>query len=428
MKAKFQILILFALCSLFSVGAVSPAELGYGAPAEFEEQESIWLAWPEQNFSQMADIIAAITPHEYVDLLVNGQNEELARSRLTKAGVDLTFVRFHHIPYTDFWLRDIGSIFIRNGKGERAAVALTFNAWGYGSVSSHFAAYSKENGAVSGEMATAFGIPVFRSTLVAEGGGLEFNGKGTLITSESVILQPQRNPNITKEQAEAELKQLFGLKNIIWVKKGPLSDDAPIFGPLHEGVFTVVATNGHTDEFVRWISDDTVLLAEVTEEEAEAAGPGSIFAITRSRMEENFAILSNATNQDGKPLKIIRIPVAEDIFMELKAGDGSFDDVSTMARVDAGHENEGVLDNIEKATFVAATSYLNYLVTNKTVLVARYWKPGRPEVMKQKDEQAKAILQEAFPGRKIVSIESMEDINIYGGGIHCISQQMPKAG
>jgi agmatine deiminase len=425
-------------CQAILASTESPSDLGFTVPAEFSEQESIWLAWPQyepiagsSNIPQLTEIIAAIVPHQYVDLVVNNDDEEeIARKALTAASVPLNNVRFRHIRHTDFWMRDIGTIFVRDQKGQLGAIHLKFNGWGMGAVSESFKDSAHIDGKIALAMAEKRGIPIFSSFLTAEGGGLEFNGNGTLITTESVILQPQRNPGLTKQAAEDELKRLFGVKKVIWLKNGIAADDSTFYGPLNSAdgqVFTALATNGHTDEFVRWINDDTVLLAEVSQEETDAAGKTSFIAETRKRLEDSYSTLAKATNQDGKPIKIIRIPVADEIYKTLKTGDSTFDAVSDMVRVDAGHHGEPILGKEKKdsAEFTAASSYLNYLVTNKVVLISQYWQPGRPDSMREKDKKARAIIQAAFPGRKIISINRMEDINIGGGGIHCISQQMP---
>lgn len=441
---KILINLLLAISSTFIpvyamyTGFENPTALGFTAPAEFAQQESVWLAWPQfepiagrSNIPQVIDIIAAITPYEYVDLVVNGPEEETtARRYLTKVKIPMENVRFHHIRHTDFWMRDVGAVFIRNKNGQLAVVDLQFNSWGMGAVSKSFKQSSKIDSKIDQAMAKQLGIPAFRSFLVAEGGALEFNGNGTLITTESVILQPQRNPGITKHQAEIELKRMFGVKKIIWLKQGIKADDSVFNEPIQsEGgpAFSALATNGHTDEFVRWVNDDTILLAEVTQDEVDRAGPHSIAAETKKRLDASYAILSSSTNQDGKPIKIIRVPVAEEIYKILQTGDSTFDALTDMFRADPGHKGKPVLSHppMRSATFVSATSYLNYLITNKLVLMPAYWQPGRSDVMRKKDEKAQAIIQAAFPDRKIVAIKNIEDINIGGGGIHCISQQMP---
>lgn len=428
-------------CLFLSAFAASDKTSSVRTPAQWEPQESIWLAWPElepvksrSNIPQILDMMAAVTPYEFIDLIVNNNDEEqLARTQIIKHRINISRVRFHMIQHTDFWMRDVGAIFVLNDQGQREAIVPHFNNWGMGAVSKGFNDTAKIDSKISGEIAKQLHIPTIHSFLTLEGGGLEFNGKGTLIITEAVILQPQRNPGLTKEKAEAELKRIFGLKKVIWMKHGIRADDSTFYGPIpsQKGlVFTALTTNGHTDEYVRWINDHTVLLAEVTTEEAAKAGPGSIAAITRDRMEQDADILAHATNQDGQPIKIIRIPVAEDIYETLHPGDATFDGVVDMVRADPHHQGMPVFDaqHQKAATFVSATSYLNYLVTNKVVLMAKYWQPGYPEVMRQKDEAAKAIIQAAFPDRKVVQIANVEDINIGGGGIHCITQQMPAAG
>lgn len=407
-------------------------------PAEWAPQESVWLAWPEylpagrSNVPQILDIMAAITPNEDIDLIVNDPKEaDLARAQIAKRGISMAHVRLHFIKHTDFWMRDVGAIFMRNPQGQREAVAMKFNSWGMGAVSNAFQQSSLIDGKIAAAMAEAFNVPVIHSFLVMEGGGLEFNGKGTLIVTQAVILQPQRNPGLTRQKVEDELKRIFNLKKVIWLQHGIRADDSTFYGTIQSQkgpVFTALTTNGHTDEYVRWINDHTVLLAEVSNAAAEKAGPNSIAAITRDRLEDDYKILKQSANQEGHPIDIIRVPVAEDIFETLHAGDSTFDGVTDMFRADVGHHNIPVFDQAHQksATFISATSYLNYLVTNKVVLMPKYWKPGYPESMREKDALAKSIIAAAFPGRKIIQINNMEDINIGGGGIHCITQQMPK--
>jgi agmatine deiminase len=418
--------------------AQNPADFGYSVPAEWEPQESVWLAWPTWEpmagtsmIPQVLEIIAAVTPHEYVDLIVNfAPEEQVARARLIERGVRLERVRFRHIHHTDFWTRDVGSIFLRKAQGQRAAVDLDFNSYGLAAASNFLIPAAQIEEKIDTVMAQQLAIPVFLSSLVLEGGALEFNGKGTLIVTESVVFQPERNRGITKAQAEAELKRVFALKKVIWLKRGLYADEAPFYGPIPgpNGPVIPLVTHGHTDEFVRWSDDHTVLLAEVTEEEAIAGGPGSIPAVTRPRMEENFQILAQASNQDGVPLTIIRIPAADEMFQIVGPGDGNFDGLFGMVRTDPGHEGEPLLaPGQQQAEFVRTTSYLNYFVANNVVLIAEYWKPGRPLRVLEKDQQARAIIQAAFPGRTLVPIANIEDVNLAGGGIHCITQQMPRA-
>jgi agmatine deiminase len=139
-----------------------------------------------------------------------------------------------------------------------------------------------------------------------------------------------------------------------------------------------------------------------------------ISRISYERLEENYAILRQATDQDGKPFRIIRVPVANHITAEYTA---KAEDPQYFAGVKKG----------DRIKYLLSASYLNFLVTNGVVLLQSYWKAGRPVSTKEKDETAKRILEEAFPDRKIVQINA-EDVNHGGGGIHCITQQQPAAG
>jgi len=179
---------------------------------------------------------------------------------------------------------------------------------------------------------------------------------------------------------------------------------------LPGNIYTATVTGGHIDEFCRFVDSNTILLAEVSAEERDS---NSISRISYERLEENYKILCEATDQDGKPLRIIRVPVANHITAEYKPKR----DAQYFGGAKAG-------DTIK---YMLTASYLNFLVTNGVVLVQSYWKEGRPASTKSKDEKAKRILQEAFPDRKIVQINA-EDVNHGGGGIHCITQQQPAAG
>jgi agmatine deiminase len=140
----------------------------------------------------------------------------------------------------------------------------------------------------------------------------------------------------------------------------------------------------------------------------------TVHKISYERLEENYRILKNARDQDGKPFKIIRVPVPEMITRQ-----------GTVNRNDSALiKNNKLPPEGGKVTVFIATSYLNFLVTNDIVLMASYWKPGRPEVMRQKDQQAEKILKQAFPRRKVIAL-NVEVLNESGGGIHCATQQQP---
>lgn len=143
-----------------------------------------------------------------------------------------------------------------------------------------------------------------------------------------------------------------------------------------------------------------------------------IARVNRQRLEENFAILDNATDQDGNPFTIVRIPLPEPMFLTVKAGDGVYD--YYYKKYSAGF----ILPLGSEINLITASSYVNFLIINDMVLAPKYWKPGLPERFKEKDRQALEVLQGVFPDREIHSFDVMA-LNIGGGGIHCITQQQP---
>jgi agmatine deiminase len=158
------------------------------------------------------------------------------------------------------------------------------------------------------------------------------------------------------------------------------------------------------------------------------AGPDSLAARTRERLENAYTILSSATTKEGKPFNIIRLPAAEEIFLTLKPGVDTFDAALDMKRVDVGHEGEPIFDKEtqkNRATFVAAISYANFIITNNIILIPAYWEPGYPEIMREKDEKVKMVIQEVFPNHKIVQVKDTVYIGLGGGGMHCITKHIP---
>ena len=236
--------------------------------------------------------------------------------------------------------------------------------------------YIKQEGQVDKRIAEALGLPVINTKLISEGGAIESNGQGTLMTTESVTLK--RNPELTKQQIEDEYKRVLGVRKIIWLKKGLAEDDE--------------ITSGHINEIARFADANTILLAQIMPEDryANSASQNSYL-----RLEENYKILENSSDQDGKPFRIIRIPMPPTLYQEA--------------------------NNTGK---IPVRSYLNYAVTNGAVLMQTYWKPGRSDMLKTTEDQVKGILQKVFPQRDIIGIDA-ENINLWGGGIHCITQQMP---
>lgn len=391
-------------------------------PAEFDTQEALWLIWPSTNHKESESvekvtlsIIEALIGT--TDIVVTCKNKELlkqAQETLNKRFGEQPRLTILEIPSFEIWARDMGPIFVQTNQNSFAIADFNFNSWGY---SDTLNADTKTEEMYDVRVAKHLNLPVISSAMISEGGNREVNGKGTLITSESVEMG--RNPTMTKKEMEAEYKRLLGTKKVIWLKQGLVEDDHTFLGPITtpDGTkaYTVATTNGHVDEFMRFVNDSTVLLAEV--DPAELADP--IAFENNKRMEVNYQILSLATDQNGKPFTIIRMPLPGTIYNSMSPGDYVYEFMKTLDYEDGNKFPDG-----QPVKVMAAFSYLNFIITNKVIIGQTIWREGMPAALKLKDEKAAQILKAAFPDKKVIMIDALA-VNLGGGGIHCISMQQP---
>ncbi len=289
-------------------------------------------------------------------------------------------------------IQDPGPVFLRNEEGQLAVADFKFNH------------PDKRAEAIDRNVASTFHLPVVTSDLISEGGAWQTNGKGTLLLVESVELD--RNNKMTKSQIEQEYKRVLGISKVIWLPNGPKEEE---WGQFENGVYGI-GTGGHIDEFCRFADANTILLAEVSEAESLE---NEISKETRARMEVNFKILSEATDQDGKPFNIIRIPSGK-----LTSKKILFADLNSEER--SWFENN-TKDSVE---FYLTTGYLNLVIANEVVVTSGYWKEGSSEELKLRDSEARAALEKAFPNRKIMQIDCMP-LHHDGAGLHCHSRNQP---
>ncbi len=393
-------------------------------PAEYDKQDAVWLIWSPvdhkaglSNESVQLKLIQAVAP--YTKVIVTAANDALfasAKAMIPSELMEQGKVELIRLPSEELWVRDMGPNFVELNNGEKAVVDFGFNAWGY-TPSDDMDEATIRMEKYDEVVAEHFGLPLISTDLISEGGNREVNGEGTLMLVETV--EQGRNPDMTKAQMESEFQRVLGVKNIIWLKEGLYEDDHTFSGTLtlEDGTqgYTVVTTNGHIDEFARFVNDSTVLLAEVPEEDLN----DPIAQENYRRMEENYQILQKATDQDGNPLNIIRMPLPKLITTELKPGDSVYDYISTLE-----YEDGSIFPVGEPVTAIAAASYLNFLISDKVVIGQMYWKEGMDESIRERDNQVKEILEDLFPDRKVILLDALA-INLGGGGIHCITMQEP---
>lgn len=386
------------------------------APGEFEPQEYIWLSWRDEGFlgtapfaDVAADVMKVITPYVKVRLMYSDEQppytskqrlpraeaEQVVRAKLTAKGIDLSRVElfFHPQPYGA--IQDPGPFFLRTKAGGLALADYGFDH------------PDPRTEAMDRVIAASLGVPTIRSELVSEGGGRQSNGRGTLLLVEAV--ERARNPKLTLAQVEAEHARVHGSPNVIWLDKGPADEE---WGRLKDGRWGI-GTGGHVDVFARFADASTILLAQVSEAQRRKY---PIMAETHRRMEKNYAILRAAKDQDGKPFRILRVPMPDPMTATV-----NYDTISPYERMFFDGAKPG-----ERIVYYLPAGYLNFIIANGVVVTARLWEEGRPLKLRKTDELAKRALERAFPGRKIAQVGVTPLIHD-GGGLHCHSRNQPFA-
>lgn len=406
-------------------------------PGEFEPQDAVIIGWPEmaecvkgyslhQAFAQLIKIIAEQA--EGITLYVNCPKEEMLASckkSLDEEKVDMSDIIFTSYPDGSNWTRDYGPDMMVDDKGNKILANPRFNMYGQSTIDSITSQLCARFGP---HLSLEMGYRDFvNSALVTEGGDKEFNGEGVLMALRDTEVT-KRNPEMSAKEVEEELKRLFNLKKVIWLEKGVFDDELTTSGVLDyingEPVYRSSSANGHIDEFCRFADANTIILAEVTDEEAGALNS---HRISKERMDAAFEVLKKATDAKGKPFKILRMPMPEPFYIHTKKGDWIND--TWTCRYGEGGEflDDGTPMPVGDMMMQPALSYCNFLILNNIVIAQSYWEEGRPESIRALDEKAMAVLKKAFPDRKIVPFVSTA-LNIRGGGVHCATKNVPVSG
>lgn len=404
-------------------------QAGFAVPAEWEPQESVWVASWVSAYSEplfpmdnvVTELTRELTRRVPVNFAVQSPEEEATvRVTLAGAGVDLSRVRFRTIAHNDFWFRDTGPVFTRNRRGELGVLDWGFDTWSYDLYTND---YSQHDERIDRDIAGLLGLPAFRCGMIHEGGNTEVDGHGTAIVTEAVVRR--RNPFMTLSEMEAEIERCYGVRQVIWLPRGVLDDDGTYLGLLPGGLLTSGATNGHTDDYVRFAPNNTILLAQVPPEDLRTRDPAANrrAMLNAQRMEANYRILSRARDAQGRPYRIVRVPTPEPDIFELRPGDPFYETFLGLSPLEDGT----VLRDGDTLHMNSTTSYLNFVVTNGAVLMPSYAESiGTPAAIR-KDAEVQSILRAAFPGREVVRLRYALGANRGAGGPHCMTQQQPAA-
>jgi len=345
--------------------APPPAAQGYRMPAEWAPHRGTWLSWPHNEASWpgrfepvpgvFVEMVRHLAPHEEVHINVTGpvMAEEVHRL-LAPLALPAGRVVLHDNPTNDAWCRDHGPCFVQRraaGRTEEAIVDWGYNAWG-----GKYPPFDLDD-VIPTRVGAEYGIPVFHPGIVMEGGSLDVNGVGTLLTTEACLLHPNRNPDLTRAEIEGYLRDYLGVRHILWLGDGIVGDD----------------TDGHVDDITRFTDERTIVTVVEEDPRDENHEP----------LQENLKRLRTMTDQDGRPFRIVTLPMPRALYQ-----DGQ--------RLPA--------------------SYANFYIANGVVLLPTY-DPAR-------DGEAHETLQALFPTRRVVPINAVD--LVWGlGAFHCVSQQWP---
>jgi agmatine deiminase len=342
----------------------NPQASGYYFPAEFAPHVATWLSWPHKEaswpgkiqliFPVYADFVKLVADGETVCINVADEAmKEEALRWLDKVGANTDNVRFFFNPTDDAWCRDHGPAFLINPQGNPKKIIVN---WGYNAWGNKYPPYDLDD-QIPTRIGAELNIPVVNPGIVMEGGSVDFNGRGTVLTTTSCLLNPNRNPHLTREQIEDFIRRFYGVRNILWLGDGIVGDD----------------TDGHIDDITRFVNPDTVITMIEHNASDENHKP----------LKENVKLLESFRLEDGKALNIVELPMPSPVYYE--------------------------------GTRLPA-SYANFYIANRYVVVPIFRDPN--------DDKALDLLQQYFPDRKVVGLDSTDII--WGlGSFHCLSQQEP---
>jgi agmatine deiminase len=356
----------------------TPAKDGFRMPAEFERHSGCWMLWPERpdNWrlgakpaqAAFAAVATAIAAGEPVSVGVSAAQFENARARLPRN------IRVVELTSNDAWMRDCGPTFVIDGRGRRRGVDWTFNAWG-GLQGGLYFPWDRDD-EVAQKVLELESADRYRTSVVMEGGAIHVDGQGTCLTTEECLLNPNRNPHLSRDDIEEQLRRYLAVSTVIWLGKGVYRDE----------------TGGHIDELACFTSPGHVALTW-TDDRSDPQ-----FEIS----QDAYQRLRHAKDARGRRLEIHKIHQPGPLFMTAEEAAG----------IDArpGSHPRRAGDRL-------AASYINFYIANKCLVMPLY--------DKRSDAAALRMLKRLFPTRGVLGVPTRE-ILLGGGNIHCITQQVPR--
>ncbi|TFU05877.1 agmatine deiminase [Polymorphobacter arshaanensis] len=355
----------------------TPHDDGFRMPAEWEPHVGCWMLWPERSDNwrggakpaqrAFAAVAAAIAKGEPVTICVSPAQYVIAREMVDPA------IRLVEMTSNDSWIRDCGPTFVVNDGGDVRGVDWQFNAWG-GLIGGLYFPWDQDD-LVGEKVIEMERDDRYAPAYILEGGSIDVDGEGTLIVTEQCLLNPNRNPNLTRAQIEMLLRDYLGVVKILWLKAGVYLDE----------------TDGHTDNFCRFVAPGEVILTWTDDRTDPQYDISS----------EAFERLQAMTDARGRKLKIHKLHQPDPAPITAIEAAGVDKVAGTLPRQPGDR---------------LAASYVNFYIANDVVVMPRFDDPH--------DHAAATMLGRLFPGRRILTVPGRE-ILLGGGNIHCITQQEP---
>jgi agmatine deiminase len=355
----------------------TPAADGFWMPAEYEPHSGCWMLWPERadNWREAArpaqlafvGVATAIAQFEPVTVGASATQYEIARTFLPPN------VRVVELAHDDSWMRDVGPTFVVNKRREVRGVDWHFNAWGGLNGGLYFPWDQDE--LVARKVLEIENRDRYRPGIINEGGAIHVDGEGTVLVTEECLLNANRNPSLSREQIEEQLRIYLGVSKVIWLGKGVFNDE----------------TDGHIDNLACFVRPGEVVLG-CTDNQRDVQHAISLDAWER---------LQDAVDAQGRKLKVHKLPMPRPLSISAKEAAGVISREGTKPRP--------VGDRL-------AGSYVNFYIANGGIVM--------PLLDSRTDKVAAAKIKRLFPDRRVIGVPARE-VLLGGGNIHCITQQVP---
>ncbi len=402
-------------------GVVLDTPRGSGIHADFDPTAAVWLSYHEGHAAMTRGLVAALHAHVKLRFLVADEAAAEQVRVLPFAGLDV-----HVQPQASFFLRDM-AVFARDAQGSASIVDFVASQYGAAAwclrryarggdrqwCTTHARTSAAERDRLDRDFARRLNASVHASPLSLEGGGVEVNGRGLMIACEE--LHRSRNPDLSRAQVETELLRLPGVNKVIWLPAG-LAEDVLLRATI-TGPYVAWGAGGHTDEFVRFADERTVLLA--WPDDADAA-KHPVARMTRQRMQRNWERLATATDTQGRRLRVIRVPMPRIVQRRVLLSDRAQIDASEDWSTDyfAPRERRRVGESLWQ---VATASYLNFVVANGVVVLPDCVPHGTSP---EHQDRVRRLFADVFAGRRIEFVNGIS-AHWVGGGLHCATLNQP---